>query len=52
MTKDLYKKSKGNLMLGRLFTVTAVAAIVSGAVIEKEHNGAAIALSIAGIGLN
>ena len=52
ITKDLYKKSKGNLILGRLLTVTAVAALVSSAVIKKDHNGAAIALSIAGIGLN
>ena len=52
ITKDLYKKSKGNLILGRLLTVTAVAALVTSAVIKKDHNGAAIALSIAGIGLN
>ena len=52
ITKDLYKKSKGNLILGRLLTVTAVAALVSSAVIKKDHNGAAVALSIAGIGLN
>ena len=52
ITKDLYKKSKGNLILGRLLTVTAVAALVTSAVIKKDHNGAAVALSIAGIGLN
>ena len=52
ITKDLYKKSKGNLILGRLLTVTAVAALVSSAVIKKDNNGAAIALSVAGIGLN
>ncbi len=52
ITKDLYKKSKGNLMLGRLFTVTAVAALVGGAIVKKNNNGAAIALNIAGIGLN
>ena len=52
ITKDLYKKSKGNLILCRLLTVTAVAALVSSAVIKKDHNGAAVALSIAGIALN
>jgi len=52
ITKDLYKKSKGNLLLGRLLTVSAVAALVTSAVIKKDHNGAAVALSIAGIGLN
>ena len=52
ITKDLYKKSKGNLILGRLLKVSAVAALVTSAVIKKDHNGAAVALSIAGIGLN
>ena len=52
ITKDLYKKSKGNLMLGRLFTVTAVGALVTSAIIKKDNKGAALALSIAGIGLN
>jgi len=52
ITKDLYKKSKGNLILGRLLTVTAVAALVSSAIVKKNNNGAAIALSVAGIGLN
>ena len=52
ITKDLYKKSKGNLILGRLLTVTAVAALVTSAIVKKDHNGAAIALSVAGIGLN
>ena len=52
ITKDLYKKSKGNLILGRLLTVTAEAALVTSAVIKKDHNGATTVLSIAGIGLN
>jgi len=52
LTKDLYKKSKGNLILGRLLTVTAVAALVSSAIVKKNNNGAAIALSVTGIGLN
>ena len=52
ITKNLYKKSKENLILGRLISVTAVAALVSGALIKKDNKGAGIALSIAGIGLN
>ena len=52
ITKDLYKKSKGNLNLGRLLTFTAVAALVAGAVIKKDNKGAALALTIVGIGLN
>lgn len=51
-TKDLYKKSKGNLFLGRLFTVTSIGALVTSAIIKKNNKGAATALSIAGIGLN
>ena len=52
ITKDLYKKSKENLILGRLISVAAVASLVSGAFIKKDNKGAGIALSIAGIGLN
>ena len=52
ITKDLYKKSKGNLNLGRLLTFTAVAALVGGAVIKKDNKGAALALTIVGIGVN
>lgn len=51
-TKDLYKKSKGNLVLGRLLTVTALGSLVTAAIIKKDNKGAAAALSIAGIGLN
>jgi hypothetical protein len=32
--------------------VTAVGSLVTGAIIKKNNNGAAIALSIVGIGLN
>ena len=39
-------------MLGRVFTVTAVAALITGAIVKKDNKGAAIALNIAGIGLN
>ena len=52
ITKDLYKKSKANLILSRVFSVTAIGALVTGAIIKKNNNGAAIALTIAGIGLN
>ena len=52
ITKDLYKKSKGNLIVGRLLTVTAVAALVAGAVIKKDNKNGSIALTIVGIGLN
>ena len=52
ITQDLYNKSKNNLQLGRLITVTAIAALVSGAFIKKDNKDAGVALSIAGIGLN
>lgn len=52
ITKDLYKKSKGSLLLSKVFTVTAIGALVTGAVIKKDNKGAAIALSVVGIGLN
>ena len=52
ITRDLYKKSRGNLLLSKVFTVTAVAALVTGAIIKKDNKGGAIALSVVGIGLN
>ena len=52
ITKDLYKKSKGNLILSRAFTVTYIAALITGAIIKKNNNGGGIALSVVGIGLN
>ena len=52
ITKDLYKKSKGNLILSRAFTVTSLAALISGALTKKSDKGTGIALGIAGIGLN
>ena len=52
ITKDLYKKSKGNLILSRAFTVTSIAALITSAIIKKNNNGGAIVLSVAGIGLN
>lgn len=52
VTKDLYKKSKWNLGLSKLFTITSIASLVTGALIKKNNNGGAIALSAVGIGLN
>lgn len=52
VTKDLYKKSKGKLVLSRFFTVTSLAALVTSAIIRKDNKGAAVGLSIGGIALN
>lgn len=52
ITKDLYKKSRTNLFFGRALTVTAVAALITGAIVKKDNKSAALALSIVGIGLN
>lgn len=52
ITKDLYKKAKGDLILGKVLTVTSVAALVSSAVVRKNNKASAWALSIAGIALN
>ena len=52
IAKDLYKKSKGNLILSRVFTVTSIAALVTGAILKKNDNNAAWILPIVGLGLN
>jgi hypothetical protein len=52
VTKNLYKKAKGNRILSRFLTVTSVAALVTSAVIKKDNKGAALGLSIAGIAMN
>ncbi len=52
ITKDLYKKSKGNLILSRVFTVTSVAALVTSAIIKKDDKTRGVVLNIVGIGLN
>ena len=52
ITKSLYKKSKGDLILGKFFTVTSVTALVTSALIRKNNKTGAWVLSIAGIGLN
>lgn len=52
ITKTLYKKSKGDLILSRFLTVTSIAALVSAAVVRKNNKAAAWAFSIGGIALN
>lgn len=52
ITKGLYKKAKGDLILSRFLTVTSIAAVVSSALIKKDNKGGALAFSIAGIALN
>ncbi len=52
ITKSLYKKSKGDLILSKFLTVTSVAALVTSAVIRKNNKTSAWVFSIAGIGLN
>lgn len=52
ITKDLYKKSKGDLILTRFLTVTSIAALVSGVVVRKNNKAGALALSLGGIALN
>lgn len=52
ITKSLYKKSKGDLVLSKFLTVTSVAALVTSAVIRKNNKTSAWVISIAGIGLN
>lgn len=52
ITKTLYQKSKGDLILSRFLTVTSIAALVSAAVVRKNNKAAAWAFSIGGIALN
>lgn len=52
ISKDLYKKSKGDLILSKFLTVTSIAALVSSAVVRKNNKTSAWAFSIAGIALN
>lgn len=52
VTKDLYKKAKGNLVLTQFLKVTATAAIITGILIRKDNKGGALALTIGGIALN
>jgi hypothetical protein len=52
VAKDLYKKSKGNLLLSRVFTVTSIAALITGAVRKKSDSKGAGIFPIVGLGLN
>lgn len=52
ITKDLYKKSKGNLILSRAFTVTSIAALVTGAILKNNNTKGAWAFPVIGLGLN
>ncbi|MEO6315575.1 MAG: hypothetical protein ABIU63_16200 [Chitinophagaceae bacterium] len=52
ITKDLYKKAKGDKILGGAFTVTAVGALVTGIIVRKNNNALASVLTGFAIGLN
>lgn len=52
LTKTLFKRSRGNLAAANLLTVTAIGALVTGAIIKKNNNGAGIALNIGAIVFN
>lgn len=52
LTKDLYKKAKGDRILGGVLTVTAIGALVTSIAVKKNSNGLAGVLSGAAIGLN
>ena len=52
LAKDLYKKAKGNLILSRVFTVTSLAALITGAVLKKNDTKGAWAFPVLGLGLN
>lgn len=52
ITKDLYKKAKGQRILGGLSTVTAIAALITGAVFKQQDKNGALPLTIIGVALN
>jgi hypothetical protein len=52
ITKDLYRKAKGDRVLAGLFTVTAVGALVTGIIVKKNNNTLGNVLSGFAIGLN
>ncbi len=52
LTKDLYKKAKGDRVLGGVFTVAAIGSLVTSIAVKKNNNGLAAVLSGAAIGLN
>ncbi len=52
ITKDLYKKAKGQRILGSVVTVTAISAIIAGAILKKNDKNGSLPLTLGGIGLN
>ncbi len=52
ITKDLYKKAKGNKVSGGMFTVTAISALVAGIIVKKNNSTLGNVLSGFAIGLN
>ena len=52
ITKDLYKKAKGDRILSGLFTVTAIGALVTGIAVKKNNRGVGAGLSGLAIALN
>lgn len=52
ITKDLYKKAKGDRFLGGVFTVTAVGALVTSIVVRKNNSTLGNVLTGFAIGLN
>jgi hypothetical protein len=52
ITSDLYKKAKSDRILGGVFTVTAIGALVTGIIVKKNNTGLGALLSGFAIGLN
>ena len=52
IAKDLYKKAKGQRILGGICTVSAIAALVAGAVLKKNDKSGAVPLTLFGVALN
>ena len=52
ITKDLYKKAKGDRFLGGVFTITAVGALVTSIVVRKNNSTLGNVLTGFAIGLN
>ena len=52
ISRDLYKKSKGNLIISRVFTVTSIAALVTGIILKQNDTKGAWAFPVIGLGLN
>ena len=52
ITRDLYKKAKGQRILGGVVTVTAISAIIAGAILKKNDKNGSLPLTLSGVGLN